>query len=140
MYLVYNPKNQKSSEYEGRPTIEQLQMIEDKGLLMFDDYREMEFRRKEDEQLNIKEDEHKQLNKKQGRQKGYKHSSDTIEKIKNAAQQKKEFRVALKNQLKQIEDWANVLKYKCSQDSIIEILETTIKQLKDTIEIEKIGE
>lgn len=130
MYLVYNPKNQKSIEYEGRPTIEELQNIKDKGFLIFDDYREMEFRRKEDEQLNNK----------RGRKKGYKHSSDTIEKMKNTAQQKKEFRVALKNQLKQIEDWAKILKYEYSQNGIIEILEKTIKELKNTIEIEKTGE
>jgi hypothetical protein len=130
MYLVYNPKNQKSSEYEGRPTTEELQRIKDKGFLIFDDYREIEFRIKEDEQLNNK----------RGRKKGYKHSSDTIEKIKNTAQQKKEFRVALKNQLKQIEDWAKILKYEYSQNGIIEILEKTIKELKNIIEIEKIGE
>ena len=130
MYLVYNPKNQKSSEYEGRPTTEELQRIKDKGFLIFDDYREIEFRIKEDAQLNNK----------RGRKKGYQHSSDTIEKMKNTAQQKKEFRVALKNQLKQIEDWAKILKYEYSQNGIIEILEKTIKELKNTIEIEKTGE
>ena len=136
MYIVYNPKNRQSKEYPDRPTIQQLDEMESKGYLMFDDYISLEMRKREDEQAAVASVHHETVDKRgRGRQKGYKHCSATIDKMKEKAQQKREFKVALKDELEQIEIYAKALKKHDIINTTFEILSSALEELKTALSL-----
>jgi hypothetical protein len=53
-YWIYNPQSLKDVEMEGKPTFEDLERCEIKGLLIFYNYHEVMMRKKDDERFSIR--------------------------------------------------------------------------------------
>jgi hypothetical protein len=180
MYIIYNPKTLKHVEYEGRPTLEELHKIRNQGLLMFDDFMELKFRREEDalailqrdmitefeasaEEDNVDEVENSveedsvdeiaseivcqeletkiENNNRRGRKKGFKHSTNTIQLMKNTISKTTQRREIVKDKLSEIQfKIMNMFKYdNGNEDEIFQILDNVMTQLID-LQNEKVGE